>query len=193
MGTDPLPDQVVYKVGDKVLLNTRNYPQFRQHKLSSKFIGPFAVSKVLGPTVLQLQLPNTYQIHNSVNIDSVKKYVETTDEGKKAPPPVTMDKKGNTLYDVERILDERVRRGRRQFKVRWVGYGPEDDSWEPHSALRHLTDMIKQFRSTVPKKPEPAAKGGAAAASGGRRTTRRRQQHNDGATTTRRRSGRSRR
>jgi hypothetical protein len=156
VGNAKLPDPVEYNVGDKVLLHTRNYPQFRQHKLSERFIGPFRVTKVLGPTVVQLELPPTYQIHNSINIDSIKKFIET-EEPKAAPPPPTLDKKGNKRFDVDKIIGERKHAGRLQFKVRWRGYGPEDDSWEPHSFVRHLKDLIANFRSTVPK-PKPRRK-----------------------------------
>ncbi|KAE8741960.1 hypothetical protein FOCC_FOCC012521 [Frankliniella occidentalis] len=33
-------------------------------------------------------------------------------------------------FEVEMILGSRVRHGKQQFKIRWKGYGPADDTWE---------------------------------------------------------------
>ena len=33
-------------------------------------------------------------------------------------------------YTVERIVDSRVFKGKPQYKVRWLGYGPEGDTWQ---------------------------------------------------------------
>ncbi|KAJ7052037.1 hypothetical protein C8F01DRAFT_940445, partial [Mycena amicta] len=43
-------------------------------------------------------------------------------------PAVTPDGQEDEYY-VERIVDERIRYRKRQLKVRWHGYGPEDDDW----------------------------------------------------------------
>jgi Chromo (CHRromatin Organisation MOdifier) domain len=32
-------------------------------------------------------------------------------------------------YEVKFIVDDRYIKGKRQFKVRWVNYGPKDDTW----------------------------------------------------------------
>lgn len=131
VGTDKLPNQVIFAAGDKVLLDTRNYPQLRD-KLANRFIGPFVVDKVLGPTVMQLKLPASYQIHPSINTEFLKKYV-TGENEQPAPPPPILDKQGREEFVVEKIVGERQRAGKTQFKVHWRGYGAEHDSWEPHS------------------------------------------------------------
>ena len=49
-------------------------------------------------------------------------------------------------YYVERILDERqTRSGTIEYLVRWLGWGPEYDSWEPE---RHIADrtLIHELR-----------------------------------------------
>ena len=40
-------------------------------------------------------------------------------------------KRVDDVYQVEKILDRRTYRGQKQVLVRWFGYGPEFDSWEP--------------------------------------------------------------
>lgn len=34
--------------------------------------------------------------------------------------------------------DERKEKGRMEFKVKWLGYGPEEDSWEPWKDMREV-------------------------------------------------------
>ena len=44
----------------------------------------------------------------------------------------------NNAYRVEKILRERRRKGKKEFLVRWLHYGPEFDSWEPEENLVDL-------------------------------------------------------
>ena len=39
------------------------------------------------------------------------------------------------LYIVERLLAERRRNGKTQFKVRWDGYTSADDTWEDEASI----------------------------------------------------------
>ncbi len=46
-------------------------------------------------------------------------------------------------FTVERLLASRMRQGLQQYKVRWKGYGPVDDSWEPADHIsNHLIDTF---------------------------------------------------
>ena len=39
------------------------------------------------------------------------------------------------IYQVERILKERIRRGKRQFYVKWLGYSSRHNTWEPEENI----------------------------------------------------------
>ncbi|KAJ9598686.1 hypothetical protein L9F63_010635, partial [Diploptera punctata] len=47
-------------------------------------------------------------------------------------------------YEVDTIVDMKVNRGKRQFKIRWKGYGPDGDSWENEDDL-NCAEKIKTF------------------------------------------------
>ena len=43
------------------------------------------------------------------------------------------------IFEVQSIIDHRTIDGIDQWKVRWKGHTPNDDTWEP---LEHLTDCL---------------------------------------------------
>jgi hypothetical protein len=70
------------------------------------------------------------------------------------PPPIEID--GEEQFEVDEILDSRVHRGRLQYKIRWLGHEPEDDTWEPAHPVSNTELLVKQFHATYPRKPGPA-------------------------------------
>jgi hypothetical protein len=73
-------------------------------------------------------------------------------------------------YEVDRILDRRVEKGKTKYLVRFRGYGPLDDEWLPAEALqadakiaefeRHVANA-KPLNSSAPLAYVEAAKKGA--------------------------------
>lgn len=85
------------------------------------------------------------KIFPTFHVDELKAYKANDGElfpGREFPRPgpiVTAD--GILELEVDRILDERkVGRGRR-YLIRWKGYGPDFDSWEPGSALEECAAL----------------------------------------------------
>jgi transposase InsO family protein len=134
-----------YKVGEQVLLSSK-YIRTRRvsPKLSDRSLGPFKVVRKVGANAYQLDLPEKYgRMHHTFHVSLLEPY--HTRDGRQTPEPLDID--GEEEWEVERILDrEETRDGRERFLVRWKGFSPDDDSWEPAENLTHARREIERFR-----------------------------------------------
>ena len=61
-----------------------------------------------------------------------------------------------SVYTVEKVLNERVNKGKKEFLVKWLNYGPEHQSWEPESNIYDHSIISEFYR----RKAERKRKGG---------------------------------
>ena len=67
------------------------------------------------------------------------------------PPPIVHD--GIEEYEVEKILDSWIFRGKVEYLVRWKGYGVEEDEWRPVCDVQGSKQLIAEFHRTHPQAP----------------------------------------
>jgi len=120
---------VEYKVGDKVLLSTKDLMwQIRNReikKLTEKFVGLYKIKKIISENTVELELPVSMKIHPVVNVSIIVLYQKQIKRQKKIlPPPVEIDKKKK--YKVEKILNRRDVMGKLKYMVRWKRYMAEE-------------------------------------------------------------------
>jgi len=54
---------------------------------------------------------------------------------------------GEEEFEVDHIVrHKRNKKGQLQFLIRWKNYGPEDDSWEPASNLKHSKETLQEYK-----------------------------------------------
>ena len=138
--------------GDQVWLSTTNLRMAcPSKKLAPKFIGPFSVKKKLNEVSYELILPNSLKIHPVFHVSLLKPTVldPFPDRGPGPPEPVMVD--GDEEYEVEAIVDCRKRGNQLQYLVKWKGYGPEENSWEPKQNV-HAQELIQAFFRSHPQK-----------------------------------------
>jgi hypothetical protein len=99
-------------------------------------VGPFKVTKRVGEVAYELQLPVNMKVHNVFHVSLLKQY---RTDGRLQPPPCALDTDDGMYHIVEKVMDRReVRRGRGtrvEYLVKWAGYGPEHNTWEPEENL----------------------------------------------------------
>ena len=135
-----------FKVGDKVMLHSRNYPKQRSHKLAPTYLGPYRVTEVLSESTVRLSLPDTFGgAHDVINVDQLKPFTERLQgEGEK-------EDEQRQQGTISAIVDSKLSRGQRTFRVRFVGTNPVEDIWIPAEQLQQqmapgkYADLVANF------------------------------------------------
>ncbi|KAF8757305.1 hypothetical protein RHS01_04137 [Rhizoctonia solani] len=100
-----------------------------------------------------------YSVGKKVWLDG--KNVELRTNSNKLDPrrttsPETIE--GEEEYEVEQIIDSKRQRGKWFYLIKWKGYGPKDNSWEPEELLEHSQEEIQRFNKLQLKKARDSAK-----------------------------------
>ena len=115
-----------FKVGDQVLLSTRNIIDIvdKQHpskKLTPKYIRPFTITNVISSVTYKLDLPPYMKIYTVFHISLLKIYNpnDTEEFLRSTPPPaIIIPETEEEKYEVETILDKRIIHDQPQYLVK---------------------------------------------------------------------------
>jgi hypothetical protein len=122
------------KVGDEVLINLHSLElvDVKGHscKLIQRKIGPFEIIEVMNPTTYKIWLPDSYPMHNVVNIQHLTQYHRNSNPSQLILANPRDSLKSLEEYEVKRIIDKQKRKGKLHYRVRWKGYNAEDDTWQ---------------------------------------------------------------
>ena len=148
-GRKPVPE---FKKGDRVLVNPHTLDWIDAKgsgaKLKQRWIGPFEITQKINPKVFRLRMSDRYPGFPVFNIEHLKKYEESGAEwGERTKMPESRrSQAGSQEYEVEAIVGHRRKRNALQFLVRWAGYGPQFDTWEPQRGLRNASIVLNEYK-----------------------------------------------
>ncbi|GAV79845.1 Chromo domain-containing protein [Cephalotus follicularis] len=111
----------------------------KQHKLSSKYFGPFQIIRRIGSVAYEINLPHEAKIHPVVHVSQLRKAV-----GVQCQPKYASLLNADELHIVPlAILDRKmVKRGTvaaTKWLVHWSNCSPTDATWE------FAEDLILRF------------------------------------------------
>jgi hypothetical protein len=105
-------------------------------------LGPFEIVAAVGTRAFKLNLPETVNIHPVFHVFHLNPYVSSSAPVPvTTPPPLYTDKRGG-VYAVETILAKKGVGKEWKYLVNWTGYDDSENTWEPFSHVRHLTDLV---------------------------------------------------
>ncbi len=135
-----------FQPGDEVLLEGENMKTNRPtRKLEHRRFGPFKVEKKIGQRAYRLKLPSTWKVHPVFHVSKLFPYSRGNRPHIEPPPPDLVD--GEPEQEVEDILNDRVRRGKRQFLVKWKGFPMEENEWLAEEDLTHAKRVLNKYKT----------------------------------------------
>ena len=143
----------VFHVGEQVLLSTehlqlKNAPV---RKLRKRYVGPFFVTRRIGPVAYELDLPSTWRIHPVFHTSLLRPFRTSTWSTQQESAVDELELEDDQSYEVEKLLRWRWSRpsGKRvkEYLVLWSGYSIDDASWIPATNFDYpevLDDMVRR-------------------------------------------------
>ena len=141
-----------YAVGDRVWLSGKNIRTVRpSKKLDYKFHGPYEITEVVGKQAYRLALPETAPaVHPVFHVSLLEPATQANDEPPQAEPLVVDDQEE---WEVEEVLDSRMRRNKLQYLVKWVGFSDASNQWLSAADLANAPEKTDEFHQRYPHKP----------------------------------------
>ena len=120
-------------------------------KLLQRRMGPFTITEKISPVVYCLRLPKEFQMHPLINIKHLTKYQRGEENSSCTQLEDLRILSGETEYEVDKIVGHRFNRSlnRVEYLVRWKGFGPEHDTFEPETHLRNAFSRVRSYRSRL--------------------------------------------
>ena len=138
--------------GDEVVLSTQHLRNLDTHlpvKLRRRWVGPFAVQRVISPVAYRLDLPPGWKVHPTFHVGILKRYQRSSEFVREVEPPPPELVEGVLDYEVEGILRHTGKGARRRYLVLWKGYPLSEAIWEPEAHLDHAPEILEEYLRRV--------------------------------------------
>ena len=91
------------------------------------------------------------------HVSLLEPYVPTLIPHRDIPPPPPIELSEGPEYQVEAILDSKIMRNRLFYLVDWLGYTPNDRTWEPTENVTNTPELVQESHHHYPEKPSPSS------------------------------------
>ena len=129
-----------FKTQEQVWLNVKEWKKKgKSQKLMMKWEGPYRIEKYLTDVDVQLKDSTGKLVKSPIHVSRLKKFT-----GPRRPEKEETTERTDE-YEVERILDHRLRKGKEEFLIKWKGYSEKECSWEPRDNLIGVDRLLIQY------------------------------------------------
>jgi hypothetical protein len=145
-----------FVVGEKVFLDASDISTTRPtKKFAHRYLGPYPIVRSVGLHTYRLKLPRSMsQIHPVFHVVKLMPVPPDPIEGRRArPPPPPELVGGEERYEVEEVMNSRLRYRRLEYLVKWKDYGHEENSWLVEGDIE-APELIAEFYRTHPNAPK---------------------------------------
>ena len=115
------------------------------NKLDFKKIGPFKILEKRSTVNYKLELPKGMRIHPVFHIS----LLEPAPKNAKMQTDIEVEPDEGE-YEVEEILDRRVKGRQEEYLIKWKGYDDSKNTWESRKHLRNCPEKLHQFHQRNP-------------------------------------------
>ncbi|GAA5974652.1 hypothetical protein JCM11641_007040 [Rhodosporidiobolus odoratus] len=150
-------EEDTFTVGDLVLVSSRDCRQLfkaagskgkRSAKFFPRYDGPYTVVAAFpDQSLYQLQLGADNHTFPKFHISKPRRYTLNDADAfpsRDPPRPKLVKVDGEQEFKIEKVVDERVRQGKREFLVKWEGYPMDENTWEPEDRLKD-TEALEEW------------------------------------------------
>jgi hypothetical protein len=140
-----------FQVGDRVWLLQGNIKTTRPcRKLDYQRFGPCVISGKINDVTFRLDLPPHMCLHLVFYVSLLEPNTSNSILGRVSTPLPPVKVSNGSEYEVVAILDSKLIGNRLHYLVDWLGYTPNDRTWEPAENLQNASDMVAHFIETTP-------------------------------------------
>jgi hypothetical protein len=148
------PEEPKFQIGDRVWLLRRNVKTTRPcDKLDYQRLGPFVISGQINDVAFRLDLPSHMRLHPVFHVSLLEPYICSSIPNRIVSPPPPVQLVDGPEFEVKAILDSKIVRNKLYYLVDWLGYTPNDRTWEPAENLDNASELVAEFHRQYPEKP----------------------------------------
>ena len=111
-------------------------------KLHARYIGPYQVGERIGNNAYRIRLPKNIRAHSVINVEFLRKYKKPEGFGRTFQPPPLFNDKHGEFFEPEKIIKHKGSGKALRFLVRWKGWSPDKDTWEPPGNLMDYAQRL---------------------------------------------------